>query len=582
MRNQSRLDTQRIDEIQKACETRPFIGTEAETIIIHGKPLDAGDPASCLQILHKIGKEYPTTAIKKEMIESLGERGKTIANATSPDVPQTIIESHPEPFHSPAAAAAAERLMAIINDMMCQRLSQEHGLDIHLLAGAAWRPPHLTENDVSPAVGAYKQAYYRYQIGKHGDKVGAAAGSHLNLSAPWAGNNGPDRISREMIRMTGLLRLIAVPLSIALSAASPMYYGSNGGKKEPQYMTKLTPFESARLGHVWPGRTIMDTSELFRDLASFRKTLGQWAKNGTLLTGRDIWLPVRAQAGHSDKGKSFEEISNELNIPFDEERIPYAQKLITSSFKFGLHDDGNPYFNDKQWKQIEKWRQKKLKNIIAADRNRVELRVLEAPPAFPDMTPFEYLKSIYTFIELLFIYLSEEPQFVGDLQYGENELAAAKSNETAVLEHGLDAELLWIPGNMKKVSARKLLAEIMRRIENLAQGLGCNKDLDVIRKILNDELLPPAARIRKEIAEWYNINVKHRHNSRFLPDDSYPLSLLARNREAMKDELAQIIKVIPSLHPNDKKRIEELVKAIEQLNTENNGTKTRSLWRRRL
>lgn len=569
MRKQYELDSKRIDEIQNACQGTPFIGTEAETIIINGQPLDSCDPSSALQVIHRIGKEYPTTAIKREMIKTLGEAGKQVAEDTSPDVPQTIIESHPEPFHSPVATAAYERLMAIINDRICQRLSQEHGMDLHLLPGAALRPPHLTEDDVSPEAGPYKEAYYKYQIEKHGDKVGAAAGNHLNISAPWAGGNGPDRISKEMIRMTGLLRLIAVPLCIALSAASPLYYGSNSGQQEPKYGTVLTSWESARLGHVWPGRTIMDTSKLFRDMAGFRETMRRWAENGTLLTGRDLWLPVRAQTGPYNEGTSFEEICDGLKVPAGEERIPYVQKLLQNSFKYGPKDDGNPYFKDKQWKLIETWRQKKLKGVIEADRNRVELRVLEAPPAFENMTPFEYLKSLYTFIELLFIYLSEEPDFVRDLRYGENELAAAKANETAVLEHGLDAELLWIPGNMKKISAKKLLEELMKRIENLAQGLGCNEDLEVIRQILKDEFLPPAARIRQEVAQWYNINVDHRHNSRFLPNDSYPHSLLDRNRAAMKDELAQIKNVAPSLHSSDRARIEELVKAIEQLNTEN-------------
>ena len=558
------LDARRIDQIRRSIEECDgYIGSETEGIVTH--PIH-------LTVVHELAGQQPTQAVKRWVASQAHPSAAEAADKITPDIPETTVECNPPPMHSPRSTAAAQRLMAILADAALQALHPQDEMKPQLLHGAAWRPPEITIADRTETADAFKRLYYEFQIDVHGDKVGAAAGDHLNISAPWLGHPGDGEITRKMIEMTARMRLIGGALSIALSAASPLYFGAARSGGHAKYRTALSPWESARLGHVWPGRTIMDVSGLYRDPVSFRRTMKRFAETGTLLSGRDVWLMARAQPGPHDPGPSFGELCMSLGIDLSTEHDhARARELLVASFRHGPLDESHPMRTDPAGEAVEQWRQERLRRIIWAPRNRMELRTLETPPAFgPDtpggdwQTPYEYIRGLHTFFELLFIYLSETPAMVEDMEYGELELQAAKSNEQAVLLGGLDAQLRWIPGHMQSVGARETLQRLLDAIRPLAQGLGRVDDLALIEQVATGETLPPAARIRAELGRWYGIDAQLRHNARILPQDSYPRMLLKRNRSAMADELDLIEADLPGVPSADSEYLTGLLALVRQ------------------
>lgn len=557
------LDVQRIDQIRCSIEEgEPHMGAETEGIVT--------DPSS-LEVIHRLGKLQPTQAVKKWIVEQGGPVGREVTEAITPDVPETTVEANPKPLRSPKSTAAAQRLYVILVDTALGALGAPDEPHPQLLQGATWRPPGITPVDASEAADTFKRIYYEFQIRRHGDKIGAAAGDHLNLSAPWMGHPGKSEISRKMIEMTGRMRLIGGALSIGLSASSPLFFGADRSP-EPIYGTSLTPWESARLGHVWPGRTIMDVSGLSRDPVSFRRTMRRFAESGTLLSGRDVWLLARAQPGTVKSGQSLDNLCADLNIdPTDEAGRQRLRELLFASFRFGPRDEENDLRFDPQWQKLEAWRQDLLVRVIETPRNRTEIRTLETPPFFEAddnedcRTPYEYNKAIHAFVELLFIYLSENPSFVDDLEYGEVELQAAKSNEQIVLGHGLDGRVRWIPRNMRSVVARELLGRLLEAMRPLIDGLERQDDIAIIERIVSGEVLPPAARIRHEVGRWCGINPGLRHNAQLLPDDTYPRSLLQRTRKGMTVELSQIEADLPKMPALDQPQVRQLLELVKKL-----------------
>ena len=516
-----------------------------------------------LEVVHGIGEAQPTAAIKN-WIKNL-EGGDDTAKKVTPDVPETTVEANPDPLRHPRSSAAAIRLMAILIDQACEGLSREHGLNLQTLPGTAWRPPRTTIGDVSKSAPIEKQFYYEYQIEEHGYKVAAAAGDHLNLSLPWSANQSPGRRTEQMIRLTGMMRLIGVAPMMALTSASPLYYSENSNALDPHSETTLTPWNSARLAHVWPGRTIMDVSSLWRSPHDNLKTLREFTERGILLFGRDIWLLTRAQAGEIAKGKSFQEACEDLKLdlqnPIDRER---AKTLLIASFQHGPHGGHNPHRENPQWQAIERWRQDLLKRMTEADRNRVELRFLETPPHFEEYTPYKLKKGVNAFLELLMIYLSQEPEMIKGLAYDEPTLQAAKESEQLILNGDLDQRIYYCP-TLRKLPARDILEHLLNEIAPLAEALGRNPDLEIIWSIVQGELLPPALKMREEIGKVYGIKLA-RNTGRILPNDDYPHELLRRNRAGRQRELAEIRSDLPSLPQKDQEVIQSLLELIEKAN----------------
>jgi hypothetical protein len=547
----------RIDYIRRILdEGPPHIGAETEGLVTDQRSL---------QIVHRIGGKQPTQAIKDAMAGP-----ESINRSITPDVPETTVEANPPPLRSGVSTAAAQRLMAILIDTTLQDLNAKNGSHCQLLHGAAWRPPHTTAEDASLSASPFKQNYYRFQIERHGDKVGAAAGDHLNLSAPWFVGLNDAEVSRKIIEMTARMRLIAGALSIALTAASPLYFGAGIAHPDPVYGTSITPWESARLGHVWPGRTIMDVSGMYRSPVTFRRTMRRFAQDGTLLSGRDVWLIARAQPGTVEPGPAFEDacqaLGVDLSTPSGEAE---ARRLLHASFEYGPINPENPLRDDPRWQKIEAWRQEMLDRTIRAPRNRVEIRTLETPPAFAAdspggdyRTPYGWLRGVHTFLELLFVYLAETPSFVEDLEYGELELQAAKRNEQAVVNGGIDARIRWIP-RMHLMPAREMLRRLLETLDPLARALGRREPLEPLWQVAGGAIQPPAARIRQEAAIWYGIDTENRHNSRLLPDDSFPRELLRRSQAAMTDELSQIAADLPGLPAADQPFLRQLLETIQ-------------------
>ena len=560
-----RISARRLDTIRRAIdEGAPHLGPETEGIVIDTRTFD---------VLHTLGGQQPTTAIQ-HWLRARGDDVAQLAKEIVPDVPETTVEANPAPLRSPVSTAAAQRLMAILVDSALQGLNSEFGHRAQLLHGAAWRPPWITEDDASLGCDPFKRFYYQYQIGVHGDKVGAAAGDHFNLSAPWLGDVGEADISRKLIEMTGRMRLVGGALSIALSASSPLFFGAGFERPAPVFGTTITPWESARLGHVWPGRTLMDVSGLYRDPVQFRRTMRRFAESGTLLSGRDIWLAVRAQPGPLvPGGRSFEQLCVDASLDLQSvDGTARAKELLHACFRFGPHFSENPLRNDPAWRKMEDWRQDMLDRLIRTPRNRVEVRTLETPPAFAAdspggdyRTPYAWIKSVHAFLEVLFVWLAENPAQVEELEYGELELQAAKSNEQAVLYGGLNAQIRWIPASMRAMTAREALSRVLADSAVVAQALGRTDDLELVRRAAAGEVAPPAERIRKELGSWYGIDTDNRHNARLLPDDSYPRELLRRTREAMDLELDEIAADLPRLPALDQTSIAAMLASVRRV-----------------
>jgi hypothetical protein len=551
------MRTTEIDHICRCIEEGDgHIGAETEGIVTS---------RDTYEVVHLIEGEQPTHAVKKWIEEKFSaEKPEIITDAIEPDIPESTLECNPAPVRSPISSAASQRLLVIIVNSVLQSMG---GGDAQLLHGASWRPPNTTKDDASRHAPFWKQVYYEHQIGVHGDKVASAAGDHLNLSAPWMGTSDKKEVSKKIIEMTARMRLIAGALSIAMSAASPLHYYANGDCTNMVFETSITPWNSARLGHVWPGRTSMDVASLYRDPVNFRRTLERFAETGELMIGRDIWLLTRAQPGKGENIPSFEETCADHGIDLEgEDERGRVRALLEASFRYGPSDCSNPYRKESQWRVIENWRQDMLRTLIKTPRNRVEVRTLETPPAFKDQTPYEYIKAVQTFLELLFIYLCQNPDFVDNLEYDDINLQAAKDNERKVLLGGLDAKIRWIP-NMTSTTPRQTLEMLLKKVEGLSQGLGRNNNLRIIRELVSGTLKPPAERIRSEVAEWYGINVEQRHNPRLLPDDDYLKHLWERNRNAMDVELEQIADDLLEVPGRDRPYLEKLLCVAKQMRT---------------
>ena len=317
----------------------------------------------------------------------------------------------------------------------------------------------------------------------------------------------------------------------------------------------------------------MDVSGLYHDPVQFRRTMRQFAESGTLLSGRDIWLAVRAQPGRVASGPSFAEFCADAGLDLQTEAgEARAKTLLHACFQHGPHYQENPLRGDAAWQKMERWRQELLERYVRAPRNRVEVRTLETPPAFAIgspggdyRTPYEWMKAVHSFLDVVFVWLAENPTQVDELEYGELELQAAKSNEQAVLYGGLNAQIRWIPSSMHAMTAREALTLLLKDTAQVADALGRTEDLELIRRAALADVAPPAERIRREIGEWYGIDTDSRHNARLLPDDSYPRELLRRTREAMTLELTQVESDIAKLPPLDQLRIRKLLGAVRSV-----------------
>lgn len=540
-----------IDQILAAIEQTPYLGAESEGQVI--------DP-STFETHHTIGGTQPTQAVK-DWLKAAGVDADTLSFIT-PDVPETTTEVNPPPLRSPRSTAMAQRLFTILVDTAHQVMREETGTPIQLLHGAALRPPHITPEDASRHIDPFKQLYYEFQIGNHGDKVGAATGDHYNISAPWKKFRNPQEATDFYVRMAGHMRLIGASLMMGLGTASPLYSASkNGG-----HGTVLTGTNSNRLSRVWPGRTILDMANLFSNRQTFLSELHSALDDRLLYTGRDIWLPTRPQAAPIHAGKSFQQICEECGIDLDTpEGMGTARKILAESFTL---QEGDPS-GTKNYRPVKNWRLEMVQKFIEAPRNRVEMRVTETPPAFEGQTPYQTIKALHTFQELLFIYLTRNPEWAQRLRYSCTELPAAKHNEESILKNGLDGKTYW-PHNRRETTGRAMLKTILDdpEFKKLVEALNRTEDMEWIRQVAESTTKPPAERMRDEIAAEYGINADHNETDRFLhgeDPDRYPRELLRRTRAAMPLELQQIETDLLTVPKADQPALRTLLNTVKKI-----------------
>jgi hypothetical protein len=354
------------------------------------------------------------------------------------------------------------------------------------------------------------------------------------------------------------------PVFLPFTNISPFHFSCSYANDDLNYRTVLTPYQSARMGYVWPGRIDIDVSGLYQP-DTFQNTYFELGRIGLIKIGRDIHLKLRTQSEFFH-AESFEEFCGRtgLSTVRDEERL---RRALFTSFEHGSAGD-HPLKRDPVWQAVEAWRINQLRSRSRAPRKRLEIRVLETPFAIPDLTPYTYLKALLTFLELLFIYLSEDPKCTRHMDCGEIELSMAKKNEIRVNQFGLDAPIHWLP-TMTSTTPREILkAFLFPEIKSLAKMLegGREEDLYPIEEMIYGGKPTPSVRLRQEVLKRYVKPGKWDQLDPFanfiLPDQELTYELLFRNRETLEDELNQIRDELPSLPSLDQVYIGKLMKAI--------------------
>ncbi len=548
--------TEQIDIIKNATEGKSYMGTELEFGVC-----DAANNFNPVRSVKFNDKDYQPSDALKAFLLSLKE--DEISGGIAREVSKNMVEINHKPSENPRAVAAKERLTAIIANYFYEQLGKADGRKLCMVYGAPWRPPQIGIHDVPDDAPAFQRSYYAFQIGQNGDSLGAT-GVHFNISSPWVTGSDDDR-SDKMIRDAGRFRLVGGAIASALTASSPLSYLSTG-RNGDSYTSALTQFNSARIGQFWAGRTIMDSSGLYSGLDGFRTTMRSFAENGILYSGRDLWLPVRPQPDFKEDIK-FDEFCSENGVDVTtQEGFEKASALLISLFN-KEHDPYSP--NEKLRSRMEKWRQELLEKLIMAPRHRVEIRTPESPYSFEDTTSYEYIKSVYAFLELLFMYISTEPEELSSLGYRELELNAAKHNEQRLNRGNLDTNIYYVP-SMHLAPAREILIHLLDEIRPIAGVMGRTEDIQLIRDIAEGVAFTPAERVRREVAAKYDFILDKTYDgSHTLPDTEYQLELIDRSKASMTKEIAQIEADLPSFPDNDRPVIQRLISLAKNLTNKN-------------
>lgn len=549
--------TGQIDAIAKAIENKAYMGSELEFGLCDAD--NNFDPVRSVRF--NDDDLQPSDALKAFLLSV--DEGE-IAGGVAREVAKNMVEINHKPSEHPRAVAAKERLTAIIAGCLYDKMGAADGRKLSMVYGAPWRPPKIGLHDVPDDAPAFQRAYYAFQIGQNGDSLGAT-GVHFNISSPWVTGSDDERSDR-MIRHAGRFRLLGGAIVSALTASSPLSYLSTG-RNGDSYTSALTQFNSARIGQFWAGRTIMDLSGLYSGLEGFRSTMMSFAENGILYSGRDLWLPVRPQPDFREDIK-FDEFCSENGIDVTtQEGFQKASRILISLFR----KEDHPFSpNGKLRLRMEKWRQELLWKLIRAPRHRVEIRTPESPYSFEDSTSYEYTKSVYAFLELLFMYISTEPEELAGLGYNELELSAAKHNEQRLNKGSLDTNIYHVP-SMHLAPAREILLHLLDEILPLADAFGKTDDIQLIRDIAEGVAFTPAERVRREVAAKYDFTLEKTYDgSHTLPDTEYQLELLERSRALMINEIAQIEADFSGFPDHDRPIIQRLISLAKKL-TQQNG-----------
>ncbi|MCJ8273746.1 MAG: hypothetical protein MJK04_30650, partial [Psychrosphaera sp.] len=550
------MNSELLEKIRLAKEVKPSIGLERENFCVRKGTFEP--------INNIADGSTPLFAVRQLLQKILADSEAPVVKSYVEELVKCMIEVNGEPTHGPRSAAMSIRLLTYITDRALQLIDDT----IFPLHGSTWQPVDMDGHPewITQSAGLYKWAYFSYilQGRDFGNRYASACGDHFNISAPWIDKESLDT---RTIEVSGRLRYLSF-LFVPFTSGSPLCF--DVAPKTPGggivYNTTITPFDSGRMGSVWPAREEMDVSGIYR-AADFRETIKKFARRAQLIGGGDIHIPVRPQPV-AFPTQSFEDFAEAQGIDIESPDI--VKTLLFHCFR---HGDGLPEEAQRrlkkrnlleQCKAIDTWRMDNIEKFIAAQRNRIEIRVLEAPFSFDDQSGYEYEKSLYTYLELLFIWACEDNEMLGQLEIGEEQLTAAQGNEHKAERYGLDGIIHWTPNMKSFCSTRDALKDaVFPELEKIAQGLGGGRmaDLRIIREIIYDQRDTPSQRIRKELLAGYQLTPQQLDGNASFPvcDRDLLQGLLDRNRRILGKELEQIKADVASIPAADQAYITGLI-----------------------
>lgn len=559
------MNSELIDKIGQSKEDKPSIGMERENLCVWRDKFSQVDRLD--------GGQSPLEAVRDVLNTQLQPGEKVLTASYVEELTKSVIEVNGEPVRSPRAAAMSVRLLSYITDRALQLIDK----DIMPLHGATWQPINTDANPdcITESAGRYKWAYFSYilQGRDYGNRYASACGDHFNISAPWL---PAAEMDARTIETSGRLRFLSA-LFVPFTSSSPIGFDSapmNAPGEALRYHTTMCPYDSARMGMVWPARAEMDVSGIYR-AAYFRSTLMKFADRSQLMSGGDIHLPVRPQAA-PHAAQSFEAFCKAEGIVFDD--IETMKYLLFLCFRHGSHLPRQRRADLQErglldtWNRIEAWRRNIIHQFIAAERNRIEIRTLEAPFSFADQSGYQYEKALYTFLELLFICACEDESALAGLSMAEEQLAAAQQNERKAERYGLDGVIHWTPDMHSFSTTRDALQQrVLPMLDDVAKALGGGRDedLELIREIIHGSRETPSRRLRREILDHYGVKADELDGNAHFPitDSGLLQGLLDRNRSLLSTELAQIKNDISTALSGDRPYLDRLVRTAEQLDT---------------
>jgi hypothetical protein len=560
------MNSELLEKIRRAKEQKPSIGLERENFCVRKDTFEQ---------VHVIdGTTTPLVAVRKVLHKILKDDGQPLIKSYVEELVKCVIEVNGEPTHSPRSAAMSIRLLSYITDRALQLIDDT----IYPLHGASWQPVDADSHHdwVTQSAGIYKWAYFSYilQGRDFGNRYASACGDHFNISAPWLDK---DEVDTRMIETSGRLRYLSA-LFVPFTSSSPLCFDvvpngcNNESSKGIEYNTSITPFDSARMGSVWPAREEMDVSGIYR-AADFRETIRKFAGRGQLIGGGDIHIPVRPQPVVFPT-QSFEDFAKSKGINIESPDI--VKTLLFHCFRHGSHlpKAARERLEKRnllsQCEAIETWRMNNIEKFVEAPRNRIEIRVLEAPFSFDDQSGYAYEKSLYTYLELLFIWVCEDNETLKELKIGEEQLAAAQGNEHKTERYGLDGIIHWTANMQSFCSTRDVLIDsVFPQLEQIAEGLGGGRmaDLGIIREIIYDRRSTPSQKIRQELLAGYQLTPGQLDGNANFPvgDQSLLQGLLDRNRRILGQELEQIKVEVATIPAADQDYINGLIETAQLL-----------------
>jgi succinyl-diaminopimelate desuccinylase len=373
-----------------------------------------------------------------------------------------------------------------------------------------------------------RRRYLNHCVELYGERL-ATAGIHTNHSFPEAllswdffhlplserrGRTIENHRTEAVIRATRLLRPYC-PLFIAISAASPLTWEEVDGVPRPV----LTGVDSQRL-LVFPNPSTLDVPGLYASHDDYLRISYELVRRGVRF-GANNWTPVRARSDVDPVRRNILATSEQLR----------------ELYRRGIYGSGE------HGSLAEAERELIIENLCARvdlPMNRVEVRTDEGGDSFELSVAKILLK------ELLMLRFYADAEIGADYAYDDDDIDIARRDELAAARDGLDAGVRR-PFGRDTVVLRELLAEVLRELDPLAEGLDVRRQLEPLRAMAGGEP-NPACEIRRWI-EAHDPDPERVPTGAPVVPEELLIELVARRHRALADEADDLVRHGRRLEP---------------------------------